>query len=62
MRSRKILASLFIFPALLALAACQEKEGPAEKAGKELDKAASALGESIENAGNSIRNAVIPPK
>ncbi|MGE4369370.1 MAG: hypothetical protein AB7E12_06795 [Burkholderiaceae bacterium] len=42
----------------LALAGCQEKEGPAEKAGKELDKAASQVGQAVENAGEQLQKAV----
>lgn len=58
MSFRRILASAFILPLALGLAACQKEEGPAEKAGKEIDKAASALGDKIENAGDKIQGAV----
>lgn len=40
----------------LALSAC-EKEGPAEKAGKELDKAAKDVGQAIERAGDAMKEA-----
>ena len=40
----------------LALAGC-EKEGPAERAGKEIDKAVSQAGQGIERVGDSIQNA-----
>ena len=40
----------------LTLSACQ-KEGPAEKAGKEVDKAAKDLGQSMEKAADSVREA-----
>jgi hypothetical protein len=40
----------------LTLAACQ-KEGPAEKAGKEVDKAAKDLGQSMEKAVDSVKEA-----
>ena len=54
---------------LTALAACQKQEGPAEKAGKAIDKAVgqagSALdsasiqaGKKIDEAGNSVRDAL----
>ncbi|ROT46673.1 hypothetical protein [Pusillimonas sp. NJUB218] len=39
------------------LAGCQEKEGPAERAGKELDKAAASVGSAIENAGQKVQDA-----
>ena len=58
MQLKKMFASVLIVPLLLAIAGCQEKEGPAERAGKELDKAATTLGEHIESAGESIRGAV----
>jgi predicted small lipoprotein YifL len=38
------------------LAACQ-KEGPAEKTGKEIDKAVKDLGQSVEKAGDSVKEA-----
>ena len=38
------------------LSACQ-KEGPAEKAGKEVDKAAKDLGQSMEKAADSVTEA-----
>ena len=39
------------------MTACQ-KEGPAEKAGKEVDKAVDKVGQQMEKAGNSIKDAV----
>jgi len=43
---------------LVALSACQAKEGPVEKAGKEVDQAAEQAGENIEQAGENIQDAV----
>lgn len=40
----------------LTLSACQ-KEGPAEKAGKEIDKAVSQAGQQIQKAGDSLKSA-----
>ncbi len=40
----------------LTLSACQ-KEGPAEKTGKEIDKAVKDLGQSMEKAGDSVKEA-----
>lgn len=42
---------------LAALVGCQKEEGPAEKAGKEVDKAVERLGEKVENVGDSIQDA-----
>ncbi len=41
---------------MLALGGCQ-KEGPAEKAGKEIDKAVSSAGDQIQAAGDKIQSA-----
>jgi len=40
----------------LTLSACQ-KEGPAEKAGKEIDKAAKDVGQSMEKAADKVNEA-----
>ena len=40
----------------LTLSACQ-KEGPAEKTGKEIDKAVKDLGQSMEKAADSVKEA-----
>ena len=46
--------------ALLAfsLSACQKEEGPAEKAGKEIDEAAKEAGQAMEKAADSVKDAV----
>ncbi|MBK7765597.1 MAG: hypothetical protein IPI44_05510 [Sulfuritalea sp.] len=41
---------------LLALTACQKQEGPAERAGKEADKAVEKVGQQIEKAGEKIQD------
>lgn len=38
------------------LSACQKQEGPAEKAGKEVDKAMDQAGQQIEKAGEKIQD------
>jgi len=48
--------ALVIGALLVALAGCQKQEGPAEKAGKEVDKAAQTVGKQIEKAGESIQD------
>jgi hypothetical protein len=42
---------------MLGLAACEEKAGPAERAGKEVDKAVENVGRNIEKAGEKIQDA-----
>ena len=49
-----VIVGLFVF----ALSACQKEEGPAEKAGKEIDKAAKQAGQAMEKAAESIKDAV----
>jgi hypothetical protein len=46
-----ILCSAFV----IGLAGCKE-EGPAEKAGKELDKAAQQFSDGVKNLGDNIQN------
>lgn len=58
MQLRRIFLSLLVLPFVLALGACQQKEGPAEKAGKELDKAAESIGKQIESIGDGIQGSV----
>ncbi len=41
----------------MALAGCPSKEGPMERAGKSVDKAADTAGKNIEKAGDAIQDA-----
>lgn len=41
----------------LTLAGCQKHEGPAEKAGKEVDKTIGQAGQQIQKAGDKIQDA-----
>lgn len=53
---RKHLLSLIAISALaLFVSACEKPEGPAEKAGKEVDKAVQSAGEKIEQIGDKIQ-------
>ena len=54
MRGMKTLLMMII---LAALAGCQ-REGPAEKAGRQIDEAGKAASRSIETAGETVRDAV----
>ena len=42
---------------ILGLAGCSHKEGPAEQAGKAVDKAMDKAGQQIEHAGESVQDA-----
>ena len=41
----------------MALSGCQKQEGPAEKAGKQIDKTMSSVGEQVQKAGDKIQDA-----
>ena len=54
----KTLGVALVLGALLTtLPACQKQEGPAERAGKEVDKAADKVGQQIEKAGDAVQDA-----
>jgi len=50
-------AVLLVSALFFALPGCQKQEGPAEHAGKELDKAVEKTGQQIEKAGENIQDA-----
>lgn len=65
---RSFVTALMVGTLFVALAGCQKKEGPAERAGREmdktaekaghqLDKAAGKVGEKLEEAGGKIKDA-----
>lgn len=41
---------------LVVLSACQKQEGPAERAGKQVDETVEKAGQQIEKAGDSIQD------
>ena len=57
----KIRNSVWAFLAIgiltVGLSACEKKEGPAERAGKEIDKTLEKAGQQIEKAGERIQDA-----
>lgn len=55
--SRSVIALMVFGILAIGLAGCQKKEGPAEKAGKAMDKAAEKVGEKVEKAGDKIKDA-----
>jgi hypothetical protein len=50
-------AGLVISLLLVGLSACEKKEGPVERAGKEIDKSIENAGKQIEKAGQSLQDA-----
>lgn len=58
MKFGKTVAAALLMSALLALQyGCQKHEGPAEHAGKEVDKAMDKAGQQIEKAGDNLQDA-----
>jgi len=58
MKFSKYVATVFAMGILVAaLLGCQKQEGPAEHAGKEVDKAVEKAGQQIEKAGDNIQDA-----
>ncbi len=50
-------APLAILALILGLGGCQKEEGPAERAGKQVDQAVQKAGEQMEKAGRDIQKA-----
>ncbi|HSF59241.1 MAG TPA: hypothetical protein VLD83_14310 [Candidatus Binatia bacterium] len=57
MSYKKILLALGAVTLGLSLVACEKKEGPAEKMGKEVDKAAQKTGQAMDKAADSVKEA-----
>lgn len=53
----RIWAALAVSSLLGTLIGCEKAEGPAERAGKNVDQAVEKVGAQIEKAGNSIQEA-----
>lgn len=51
-----VIAAMAMGVMLVALPACQKQEGPAERAGKQADKAVENVGKQIEKAGDAIQD------
>jgi len=55
-----VTAGLALTVLILGLSACEKKEGPAERAGKEIDKSVESAGQQLEKAGQKIQDAAKP--
>ncbi|MGC1816775.1 MAG: hypothetical protein WA900_03875 [Casimicrobiaceae bacterium] len=51
-----VCAGLVMSILIAGLSACEKKEGPAERAGKEIDKSVQSAGKQIEKAGQKIQD------
>ncbi|HUW37793.1 MAG TPA: hypothetical protein VMV91_10720 [Rhodocyclaceae bacterium] len=57
MKLGKTASSALVISVLLAtIVGCQKQEGPAERAGKQVDKAMDQAGQQIEKAGKNIQD------
>lgn len=55
--NKNVAATLAIGILVAMLSGCQKQEGPAERAGKEVDNAVEKTGQQIEKAGEKIEDA-----
>lgn len=55
---RSIAAVMVLGVFVAGVVGCQKKEGPAERAGKAMDKAAEKAGQEIEKGGDKLKDAV----
>jgi len=52
-----VTAGLVMSILIVGMSACQKSEGPAERAGKEVDKTIDKAGQQLEKAGQQIQDA-----
>jgi len=55
---KSVIAALVMSVLIAGLFGCQKKEGPVERAGKQIDKAVEKAGQQVEKAGEKIGDAV----
>ena len=56
-RNRNVVRAIVVALSL-AMAACQPDEGPAERAGKGVDKTAKKMGDQVDRAADKAKNGV----
>ena len=54
---KSVMVALVMSGLIAGLFCCQKKEGPVERAGKQIDKAVEKAGQQIEKAGERIDDA-----
>jgi hypothetical protein len=54
---KSVIAALVVGALITGLFCCQKKEGPVERAGKQIDRAVEKSGQQIEKAGEKIEDA-----
>ena len=53
---KSVMTALVMGALIAGLSCCQKKEGPVERAGKQIDKAVEKAGQQIEKAGDKIED------
>ena len=53
---KSVMVALAVSALIAGLIGCQKKEGPVERAGKEVDEAAEKAGKQIEKTGEKIQD------
>ena len=54
---KSVMAALVMSVLIAGVSGCQKKEGPVERAGKQIDKAIEKAGQQVEKAGEKIEDA-----
>jgi predicted small secreted protein len=54
---KSVIAALAMSAVIVGLSGCENREGPAERAGKEVDKVVDKAGQQVERAGEKIQDA-----
>ena len=54
---KSVIAATAMAVLVVGLAACEKKEGPGERAGKDIDKTLDKIGQQVEQAGREIQDA-----
>jgi hypothetical protein len=54
---KSVMVALVTSALIVGLFGCQKKEDPAERAGKQIDKAVEKAGQQVEKAGEKIEDA-----
>lgn len=55
--SKSVMTGMAASALVIVLSGCPQKEGPAEHAGKQVDKAMDKAGQQIEKAGEKVQDA-----
>jgi len=55
---KRLITALVMGALIAGLFACQKNEGPAERAGKQIDKAVEKAGQQMQKAGDKIEDTV----